>query len=222
MIATTILYSQSSIYRHERDIEHLENIYMSFKSFLCTYEAPSPRKRDGYSPTDFADMSDEERMRARAMLLERGLTGDAIDIDGLRHVGDQQTVAALTAAEERAADFGPVFDAQRLETLFVLTGDSRHLLSLLAWVDGPDAASRAFAAQVLARQKLPTDFAPLVAQRLTEGRHEDVVLPLVQAWLAARGEFVGTDMAAFQRHLPLIRAVCKARPGPRAQWLAKD
>jgi hypothetical protein len=195
---------------------------MSFKSFLCIYEAPPSTRRDGYSPSDFADMSDEERTRARAMLLERGLTGDTIDIDGLRYVGDQQTVTALTAVENRAADFDPVFDAQRLETLFVLTGDPHHLFSLLAWVDGSDAPARAVAAQALARQKLPADFAALIAQRLTEGRHEDVVLSLVQAWMATRGELIGMDMAAFQRHLPLIRAVCKARPAARAQLLARE
>lgn len=116
---------------------------MSFKTFLRMYEAAQTTKRDGYSPSDFADMSDEERIRARAMLLERGLTGDTIDIDGLRYVGDQQTVTALMAAENCAADFGPVFDTQRLETLFVLTGDPHHLLSLLTWVNGMDAPSPA-------------------------------------------------------------------------------
>jgi hypothetical protein len=195
---------------------------MSFKRFLCIYEAPSPTKRDGYSSSDFADMSDEERTRARAMLLERGLTGDTIDIDGLRYVGDQQTVAALTAAEDRAGDLGPVFDVQRLVTLSVLTGDPRHLLSLLAWVDGSDATARTFAAQALARQTLPADFAALITQRLTAGLHEDVVLPLVEAWLATRGELVSTDMVAFQRRLPLIRAMCAARPAARARLLARE
>lgn len=192
---------------------------MSFATFLHRYQSTPPEKLDGYSAADFADMSVEERAQARAMLTERGLAGDTIDIDGLRYVGDEQTVAALIAAEARAADFGPVFDIVRLETLFVLTADPRHLARLLAWIDGPDAKARSFAAETLTRHRLPADAADAIVVRLADGRHEDIVRQLVEAWLATRGEPIGSDLAAFQRWLPLVRAILAAAPAKRPELL---
>jgi len=195
---------------------------MSFATFLRRYHSTPPEKMDGYSAADFADMSVEERAQARAMLTERGLTGDTIDIDGLRYVGDEQTVAALSAAEDSAAEFGPVFDIVRLETLFVLTGDPHHLARLLAWVDGPDERARSFAAETLTRHRLPADFADPIVARLTDGRHEDVVRQLVEGWIATRGEPTGSNLAEFQRWLPLVRAILEAAPASRAALLAEQ
>ena len=95
---------------------------MSLASFLRQYHATGRDKVDGYAAAMFADMTEDERARARAMLLERGLAGDTVDLHGLRFVGDAATVAALRAAAERTTPGNPHFDAQRCETLRVLTG----------------------------------------------------------------------------------------------------
>ncbi len=192
---------------------------MSFANFLRRYHLAPPEKLDGYSASDFAGMSGEERARAQAMLLERGLCGDTIDLDGLQYVGDRQAAAALEAAGQRAAELGPRFDIQRLEILFVLTADERHLLKLLSWTDQQGRQAAGLAAEALGRHRLPADLAAPIAARLADGRHEDIVRQLVEAWLATRGELVGRDMAAFGRRLPLIRAISAARPGARMALL---
>lgn len=105
---------------------------MSLAAFLRQYHATGRDKADGYAAAMFADMTEDERAQARAMLLERGLAGDTVDLDGLRFVGDAATVAALRAFEDRATPRNPRFDVQRRETLRVLTGgdeDSRRAVS---------------------------------------------------------------------------------------------
>ena len=192
---------------------------MSFETFLRRFNATGRELSDGYSPCDFENMSEDERARARTMLLERGLSGNEIDISGLRHVGDAGAVAALDAAGTCSEE--PVFDIIRLETLFVLTKERRHLDAMLAWADARAADIRSFAAEALARQELPSDIVPAILTRLEDGNHEDLVRPLTSAWFAANGEPAGADVTVFTRHLPLIRAVCAARPKRRRVLLAK-
>ncbi len=193
---------------------------MSFKDFIRRYEAKLPAKLDGYSTSDFADLSEEERAQARTMMLERALAGDTIDLAGLRYVGNEQTLTSLKAyAQHVPSNRGPRFDIQRIETLFELTADPQYLVQLLSWMDGSDKATRSFAAEALTRHVLPADLANPIVSRLTDGSHEDIVRPLVEAWFATRGEFIGTDMAAFQRRLPLIRALCDSPPATRMKLL---
>jgi hypothetical protein len=186
---------------------------MSFETFLHRFNAAGRAFGDGYGSSDFEGMSGEERARARSMLLERGLSGNRIDIHGLHHVGDAVTVAALDVAGTSSQD--PAFDITRLETLFALTGERRHLDAMMMWVDAPAKKARGFAAEALSRQELPSDIAPAILTRLEGGRHEDLLRPLTNAWLATQGEPAGSDVAVFARHLPLIRAVCAAPPRRR-------
>lgn len=193
---------------------------MSFKDFIRQYEAKPPERLDGYSASDFADMSEEERVHARTMMLERALAGDTVDLAGLRYVGNEQTAASLKAYMQHVpSNRGPRFDIQCVETLFDLTADPQYLVQLISWTDGSDKAFRGFAAEALPRHVLPADLADPIISRLTDGSHEDMVRPLVEAWLTTRGEFIGTDMTAFQRCLPLIRTLCDSPPAVRMKLL---
>jgi hypothetical protein len=194
---------------------------VTFATFLRQYEAIPPEKLGGYFPFHFEGLSADERDRARAMLLERALRGDTIDLDGLRLVGDADTVARLVAAESLAATFGPRFDVVRRETLFALTGDAGHLAGLLPWIDGGEVEIRRFAAEALARHALPADLAAPIVARLADGRHEEVAIPLVKAWLATQGQPV-IGLAAFQQRLPLVRAIVSATPSARPGIMAEQ
>jgi hypothetical protein len=194
---------------------------VTFATFLRQYEAIPPEKLDGYFPFHFEGLSADELDRARAMLLERALRGDTIDQDGLRLVGDADTVARLLAAESLGATFGPRFDVVRRETLFALTGDAGHLAGLLPWIDGGEVEIRRFAAEALARHALPADLAEPIVARLADGRHEEVAIPLVKAWLATQGQPV-IGLAAFQQRLPLVRAIVSATPSARPGIMAEQ
>jgi hypothetical protein len=194
---------------------------VTFPAFLQQYEATPPEKLDGYFPFHFEGMSASELDRARAMLLDRALRGDTIDLDGLRLVGDADTVARLAAAEGLDATFGPRFDVVRRETLFVLTGDARHLAGLLVWTDGGEVEIRRFAAEALSRHALPAELAPPIVARLADGRHEEVAIPLIKAWLATQGEPI-IGLAAFQQRLPLVRAIVSAQPSARPGIMAEQ
>jgi hypothetical protein len=194
---------------------------VTFATFLRQYEAIPPEKLDGYFPFHFEGLSADELDRARAMLLERALRGDTIDLDGLRLVGDADTIARLVAAENLDATFGPRFDVVRRETLFALTGDAGHLAGLLPWIDGGEVEIRRFAAEALARHALPADLAGPIVARLAGGRHEAVAIPLVKAWLATQGQPV-IGLAAFQQRLPLVRAIVSATPSARPGIMAEQ
>ena len=194
---------------------------MTFATFLRQYEATPPEKLDGYFPFHFEGLSADELDRARGLLLDRALRGDTIDLDGLRLIGDAETVARLIAAEGLDATFGPRFDVVRRETLFALTGEAGHLAGLLPWIDGGEVEIRGFAAEALARHALPADLAGLIVARLADGRHEDVAIPLVKAWLATQGEPI-IGLAAFQRRLPLVRAIVSAPPSARPGIMAEQ
>ncbi|WNJ92892.1 hypothetical protein [Bosea sp. 685] len=193
---------------------------MSFANFLRAYEATPPERLDGYVPSDFEGLSAEELGRARAMLLERALRGDTIDLDGLRLAGDAGTVSRLIAAEGLPTSFGSRFDVVRRETVFALTGDHRHLAGLFAWIDDGAPETRLFAAEALARHALPAELAAPIVARLAGGLHEAVAIPLVKAWLATEGEPV-IGLAAFQRRLPLVRAIVSATPSARPGLMAE-
>lgn len=190
---------------------------MIFPDFLAQYQAQE--KGQGYFPFHFEGMMEEERACARAMLLERALGGDTVDLDGLRLIGDARTAARLEAAKDLDAAHGYRFAVLRLETLFVLTGDANHMLDLLKWIDGSDADAQELAALALARHPLPSVLARAIVERLADGRHEKIAGSLMDAWLATQGEPIW-DMAVFQRHLPLIRRVLNARPAQRPRILA--
>jgi hypothetical protein len=193
---------------------------VTYATFLRQYEASPPEKLDGYFPFHFDGMSEAERARARAMLLDRALDGDTIDLDGLRLVGDADTVSRLKAAEGLDATYGPQFDVVRRETLFALTQDYRELAGILPWIDSGELEVRRFAAEALSRHALPTALAPAITERLADGRHEEVVIPLVKAWLSTQGEPV-LDLATFQQRLPLIRSIVSAQPAMRPELMEK-
>lgn len=192
---------------------------MTFAAFLTQYEATGREKADGYFPAHFSGMSDDERARARAMMLDRALDGDTIDMNGLRLIGDDGTAVRLEAAGTETVRFGFRLDIVRRETLFGLTGDPRHLAGCLTWLDDADPSAREFAAEALARHRLPPDLADPLARRLADGQHEDIALPLAIAWLGTHG----LDASAaedFQRHLPFIRSVLNTPPARRPAVLA--
>ena len=189
---------------------------MTFARFLQQYEATGREKGDGYDPSMFGGMTAAELERARAMLLDRALAGDTVDLAGLRWVGDEAVVAALRGASGHRADW----DMGRIETLFALTGDAAAIRPLLDYVDGADAAERVRGARVLAGLPLPAGLARPLADRLCRAWRRDVVLPLAQAWLATQGLGV-TDPAEFQARLPLIRLIVHAWPWRRRRVLAR-
>ena len=191
---------------------------MTIDRFLACYEAPPQDRRDGYDAAMFAGCTPAERRVAREMLLARALQGETIDLDGLAHVGDADTIRALREADGLDAQFGHAFGVGRLETLYRLTGDPADLEGLFRYIDGDGKAARAFAAQALSRHGAPEAFAAPLADRLASGRHEDIVLPLTASWLSTQGEPMA-DMRAFQRCLPFMRSVMAERPSRRLALL---
>ncbi|QYE34408.1 hypothetical protein KZX46_16745 [Polymorphobacter sp. PAMC 29334] len=192
---------------------------MTFSDFQRQYDAVAQEKGEGYFPFHFAGMSGDELAHARSMLLERALAGDTVDLDGLRLVGDATTVTGLRAAANRVASLGARWDIVRRETLFQLTSEPAELEPLLAMTDGGSDDEAKMAAEALARHSLPGDFGERIAERLTDGRHECIVGPLVDAWLASRGVRIW-EMSVFQKHLTFIKAACAAGPARRKKILA--
>ncbi len=190
---------------------------MTFAAFLARYGATGRVKGDGYDRSMVADLTDAERERARAMLLERGLAGDTTDVAGLRLVADDATIAALREAAVLAPLRGVEWQVTRIETLFALTGDAADLDPLLTLLD--IRRTREAAAQALARVALPFAFAESLATRLERWRYRRVALPLVIAWLQTRGLDL-RDPVAFQSHLPLVRRIVRALPWRRMSVLA--
>lgn len=193
---------------------------MTFARFLQQFEAIGRIKGDGYDPAMFSGMTDAELARARSMMLERGLAGDTVDLSGLRHVGDEATIAALRRASAPAGEGGAGWDMIRLETLFALTGEPAVLAPLLDQLDRGTGESRRQAAQILAGLPLPASLAAALAHRLCRLRYRHLALPLSQAWLTTQGLRLDRP-GAFQAHLPLIRAIVAAWPWRRAPLLAR-
>jgi hypothetical protein len=170
---------------------------MTWGDFRRRYEAQGREKGDGYSPSDFDGMTEDERGRARTMMLERALQGDASDLGGLRHIGDAGTVMALDAAADVFARLGWRDDIVRHEVLFALTGQGAYLTDLATYLDGRDAEAQERAASALTWHVLPTEAEPFLLDRIGDGRHEAAVLPLLQASIALHRRAV-CDMICFQ------------------------
>lgn len=193
---------------------------MQFDRFVDFYNGAAQDRRDGYTAAMFADLSTSELQDVRRMLLDRALTGDTIDLRGLVHVGDADTIEALRTAEELDSVLGYRFAVGRLATLHKLTGDPTHLTGLFRWIDSRAADGRDFAAQELSSNTLPAMFIAPLVDRLISGKHEDIVIPLTTSWLAAQGEPT-TDMARFQHALVFIRSVVAERPSRRLELLMR-
>lgn len=191
---------------------------MTWPAFIAQFHAKGRDKAEGYFPFHFEGMSDDELAHARVMMEARGVEGDTTDLDGLRLIGDAATIAKLDAARVADAAHGVAFEAARRETLFALTHDADHLAPLLVLLDAPEDRNSAVAAQALARHPLPSSFAPLLAARILDGRHEVALLWIVKAWLSARGEPVW-QVPVFDANLPFIRQVMAARPADRSTVL---
>ena len=188
---------------------------MTFAAFQQQYDSLPTQKLDGYSPSQFEGMSEAERERARSMLIERAFReGDIFDLNGLRFVGDETTIAQLAQATDAADRHGWRFDIIRREVLFVLTSDHDWLLGLTRWLDDRDPAAQERAATALASHPLTPAFEPIIVDRIADGRHEDSLLGLLSAWIALR-DGPGIDPMRFQRNLPLIRTVSAASPRAR-------
>lgn len=192
---------------------------MSWAEFQRQYDAVGRDKADGYAPGYFDGMSDQDLARARAMMLERALAGDTIDLSGLRYIGDADTVVRLAAMEESDA-FDWNYDITRHEVLFELTGDPQYLTSLARYLDGRDAEAQERVAGVLAQYVLPPEAETFVVDRIVDGEHEAAVLSLIRAWIAIQQRSV-CDIMCFQRHLDLIRSVNRAKPRHRAALLTE-
>jgi hypothetical protein len=186
---------------------------MTFSTLLHQYESVPTQKLDGYSPSQLEGMSEAEREKARSMLVERAFReGDIFDLNGLRFVGDETTIAQLAQATDAADRHGWRFDIIRREVLFVLTSDHEWLLGLTHWLDDRNPAAQERAATALASHPLTPAFEPIIVDRIADGRHEESLLGLLSAWIALR-DGPGIDPMRFQRNLPLIRAVSpRARP----------
>lgn len=194
---------------------------MTTDLFLRQYEAQGRDKADGYSPADFAEMTDDERITARDMMLKRALAGDTVDLMGLRYVGDAGTVVALRQAASLVASFDWRWDVIRHDVLFDLTHDKTYLFDLAKYLDGRDGRAQEGAANALAGRVLPRDAEPFLVDRMCDGRHEGALFGLMQAWLGLRAGAV-CDPMCLQRHLPLLRSVTGAAPARRRQLLAAD
>lgn len=192
---------------------------MSWYSFQQQYDAQGRDKGDGYLPSYFADMSADELARARAMLLASALDGDAIDLSGLRYVGNAETVAALEAARDGAPAQNWSFDITRLDVLYALTGDQVYLAALSRYLDGRDAEPQVRAAYVLADHVLPREAEIFLIERIGDGRHEAALDGLLSAWIGLH-QGARCDVMCFQRHLDLIRQVHNASPQRRPALLA--
>jgi hypothetical protein len=191
---------------------------MTFAAFLRQYEATPPDNLDGYFPFHFEGMRREERDRARTMLLDRALSGHTIELDGLRLIGDAQTIAALQDAEAGTAQYGADFSITLREVLAVLMANTRPLDGLFAWIDGDDANVAERAAETLARHLLPRDFLEPLTARLCDGDHEAIISSLISAWWSAgRSEIM--NMHVFQRELPFIRRLSATPPLARRSLL---
>lgn len=192
---------------------------MTWASFIAQYDATGRQKGEGYFPAHFAGMSAEERDRARDMLEARARTGDTTDIDGLRLIGDDGSVAVLAEMASADASRGVPFETNRRETLFALTRDPRQLEPLLARLDDREDRDAALAAQAIARQPLPASFAGPLAGRIVDGRHEVALIWIVKAWLSAQGVAIW-EVPEFDRQVAFIREVTRAAPARRAAILA--
>ncbi len=188
---------------------------MTFAAFQQQYDSLPTQKLDGYSASQFEGMSETEREKARSMLVERAFReGDIFDLNGLRFVGNDTTVAQLAQATDAADRHGWRFDIIRREVLFVLTSDHAWLLGLTRWLDDRDPAAQERAATALQSHPLTPAFEAIIVDRIADGRHEDSLLSLLSAWIALR-DGPGLDPMRFQRNLPLIRAVSAASPRAR-------
>lgn len=187
---------------------------MTWTAFIAQFDATGRQKGEGYSPTHFEGMSDGELSRARQLMEERAGLGDTTDIDGLRLIGDAGTVERLLALAPADRRHGVPFAVNRCETLFLLTQDPRHLEPLLAHLDEDEDRDAAFAAQAIARHPLPRAFAPALAERIRDGRHEVALIWIVKAWLSTQGIAIWQP-AIFDAHVPFIRDVTRARPADR-------
>ncbi len=192
---------------------------MTWADFRRQYDFEGREKADGYSPTDFDNMSGDERARARSMMLERALRGDTIDLSGLRYVGDADTVRALEDAAATVAQLGWRDDIIRHDVLYQLTGQPRFLIDLTRYLDGRDAEAQERAARSFTWFVLPVELEPFLIDRIADGRHEPAILPLLQAWIGLRERSV-CDIMCFQRHLAFIRRVSDAHPAHRRAMLA--
>ncbi len=193
---------------------------MTYSAFLAQFNATGPEKAQGYFSVQFEGMSALERQDARAKLLHHALEGDTVDLDGLRLIGDADTVAQLAGAGSLAARFGPRWDSIRLETLWTLTGDVRYLTRCVPMLDDSDPAAQKIVAEMLARLTLPPALGEAIADRLLDGRHENIALPLTVAWLSTRG-VAASSPADFSRHLPFVRSVLEADPTHRRELLTR-
>ncbi|WP_375244866.1 hypothetical protein [Sphingomonas parapaucimobilis] len=187
---------------------------MTWPVFVTQFQATGRDKAEGYFPFHFEGMSEDERTRARSMMEARGVEGDMTDLDGLRLIGDAGSIARLEAAQAVDRVHGIAFEVARRETLFALTQDAEHLAPLLNLLDASEDRDSAFAAQALARYPLPPSFAPSLAARMVDGRHEIALLWIVKAWLSSRGE-AAWQVPVFDANLPFIRKVMAARPAVR-------
>lgn len=182
---------------------------MTWADFKRQYDAEGREKADGYSPSDFDDMSGNESTRAHSMMLERALRGDTIDLSGLRYVGDAQTIASLEVSASLVAQFGWRDDIIRHDVLYHLTGEPRFLTDLTRYLDGCDPEIQECAARSFTYIMLPPKFELFLVDRIADGGHEAAVLPLLQAWIGLRERSV-CDTMCFQRHLQFIRRVSDA------------
>jgi hypothetical protein len=190
-------------------------------AFQRQYRATGRDKGGGYDPSMFADMDAGELAEAKRLLLRRGLSGDTIDLAGLRFVGDASVVAALRGAAGSEPLRPPDRDLVLRETLFALTGEPGELEPVLAWLDGRDPEARRRAAELLARLALPPTLASPIALRLGRWWLGRAALPLASAWLATQGLPTHRSDGS-ETHLPLVRRVLAAWPcrraGVRACW----
>ena len=181
------------------------------------YEAEGREKADGYSPADFDGLSEPERDRARAMMLDRALQGDSIDLSGLRYIGNAVTIEALTASDATGR-FAWDLDVIRHQVLYELTAEQHWLTDLSLYLDGRNGEAQQRAANVFAWYVLPPAMGDFLADRIVDNWHEAAILPLIQAWIGVQmGQTC--DLMCFQRHLDLIRSVANARPGRRRDLL---
>jgi len=132
---------------------------MTFAAFQQQYDSLPTQKLDGYSASQFEGMSEVERERARSMLVEGAFReGDIFDLNGLRFIGNDTTVAQLAQATDAADRHGWRFDIIRWEVLFVLTSDHAWLLGLTRWLDDRDPAAQERAATALQSHPLTPAF----------------------------------------------------------------
>jgi len=191
---------------------------MTWTAFIAQFHATGRQKGEGYSAAHFEGMSEREKSRARQMMEERAARGDTTDIDGLRLIGDAGTVERLTTLASEDRRYGVPFAVNRCATLFVLTRDARHLEPLLTLLDDGEDRDAALAAQAIARHPLPKTFAPALAERIRDGRHEVSLIWIVKAWLSAQGIAIWLpDM--FDAHLGFIQDVTRTHPADRGTLL---